>query len=132
MRNHLGLGLFIALGSISTTALIALSLTSMQVEAPYLLLLLGILAATMIGGASAGLIAIVLATLITWFFFIPPVWSFALPSTGDTLTIVLFLLVAVALTRLCHRQREMIDELSATNATLRRQLSRGARSGLNA
>lgn len=132
MRKHLWLGLFIALGSISISALIALSLTSMHVEAPYLMLLLGILAATMIGGSTAGLIAIVLATLITWFFFIPPVWSFALPSAGDALTIVLFLLVAVTSTRLYYRQREMIDELNATNATLRQQLSRGARSSLTA
>lgn len=132
MRKQLGLGLFIALGSVSISALIALSLTSMHVEAPYLLLLLGILAATMIGGASAGLIAIMLATVTTWFFFIPPVWSFALPSAGDALTIVLFVLVAAASARLYYRQREMIEELNAANATLRQQLSRGARSGLKA
>src|ERR1700754_3506751 len=105
MRKNFLFETVIASGCISIMALIALSLTSMQVEAPYLLLLLGTLTASVIGGSSAGLVAVVLATLVTWFFFIPPVWSFARPSAGDALTIVLFLLVAFASTRLYYRQR---------------------------
>jgi K+-sensing histidine kinase KdpD len=119
MRKNLFFETIVAVGCISITALVALSLTSMHVGAPYLLLLLGTLAAAMIGGSSAGLIAIVLATFVTWFFFIPPVWSFALPNRGDALTIGLFLLVAVASTRLYYRQRKIIDELNAANVTLR-------------
>jgi two-component system sensor histidine kinase KdpD len=124
MRKNLLFGIVVAFGCIAITSLIALSLSSMQVEAPYLLLLLGNLAAAMIGGADAGVFAILLATLVTWFFFIPPVWSFTLPSRGDALTIALFLLVAFALSRLYYRQRRIIDELNATNVTLRQQLLR--------
>ena len=132
MRKNLLFETIVAVGSISITALIALSLTSMHVGAPYLLLLLGTLAAAMIGGSAAGLIAIALATVVTWFFFIPPVWSFALPSRGDALTIALFLLVAFASTRLYYRQRKTIDELNAANVTLRQQLLRIGRPGLGA
>jgi|SRR6185437_14183188 K+-sensing histidine kinase KdpD len=132
MRKNLLLELFIALGSVSMTAIIALALTSLSTDAPYLVLLLGTLAAAMIGGSGAGLIAILLATFVTWFFFIPPVWSFALPSRGDALTIALFLLVAFASTRLYYRQRKTIDELNATNVTLRQQLLRIGRAGLGA
>ena len=132
MRKNLLFETIVAVGSISITALIALSLTSMHVGAPYLLLLLGTLAAAMIGGSAAGLIAIALATVVTWFFFIPPVWSFAPPSSGDALTIGLFLLVAFASTRLYYRQRKIIDELNAANVTLRQQLLRIGRPGLNA
>jgi K+-sensing histidine kinase KdpD len=131
MRKDLLFGIIIAFGCISLTSLIALSLTNLHVEAPYWLLLLGTLAAAIIGGAGAGLTAIVLATIVTWFFFIPPVWSFALPSRGDALTIAIFLLVAFASTRLYYRQRKIIDELNATNVTLRRQLLRLGRPGLS-
>jgi len=132
MPKNLLFGMIVASGCISVTALIALSLTAMHVEAPYLLLLLGTLAAAMIGGSGAGLSAIVLATVVTWFFFIPPVWSFAPPSRGHALTIVLFLLVAFASTRLYYRQRKTIDELNAANVTLRQQLLRIGRQGLKA
>jgi K+-sensing histidine kinase KdpD len=132
MRKNLLFGTIVAFGCISATALISLSLTSMQVEAPYLLLLLGTLAAAMIGGSGAGLSAIALATFVTWFFFIPPVWSLAPPSRGDALTIVLFLLVAFASTRLYYRQRKIIDELNAANVTLRQQLLRIGRPALKA
>jgi hypothetical protein len=53
-----------------------------------------------------------------------------LPSRGDALTIMLFLLVAFASTRLYYRQRKIIDELNAANVTLRQQLLRIGRSGL--
>jgi K+-sensing histidine kinase KdpD len=132
MRKNLLFEAIVAFGCIAIPALIAWSLTSMQVEAPYLLLLLGTLGAAMIGGSGAGLIAIILATFVTWFFFIPPVWSFALPSRGDMLTIALFLLVAFASTRLYYRQRKIIDELNAANVTLRQQLLRIGRPGLKA
>lgn len=132
MRSNFLLEFFVASSSVLLTALVALALTSLNTDAPYLVLLLGTLAAAAIGGSIAGLIAIVLATFVTWFFFIPPVWSFALPSRGDTLTIALFLLVAFASTRLYYRQRKIIDELNAANVTLRQQLLRIGRPGLNA
>ncbi|HWE75189.1 MAG TPA: DUF4118 domain-containing protein [Stellaceae bacterium] len=132
MRNNLLPEFLIALGGVSITATIALALTSLRTDAPYLVLLLGTLAATMMGGSVAGLMAIFLATFVTWFFFIPPVWSFALPSRGDALTIALFLLVAFASTRLYYRQRRIIDELNATNVTLRQQLLRVGRPTLKA
>jgi K+-sensing histidine kinase KdpD len=130
MRKNFLLDLFIALGSVSIAAIAALALTSLSTNAPYLVLLLGTLAAVMVGGSGAGLVAIALATFVTWFFFIPPVWSFALPSHGDALTIALFLLVAFASTRLYYRQRKMIDELNAANVTLRQQLMRIGRPSL--
>jgi K+-sensing histidine kinase KdpD len=130
MRKSFLLDLFVALGSVSITAVAALALTSLSTDAPYLVLLLGTLAAAMIGGSGAGLLAIALATFVTWFFFIPPVWSFALPSRGDALTIALFLLVAFASTRLYYKQRKTIDELNAANLTLRQQLMRIGRPGL--
>jgi len=129
MRRNVLFGLIVGFGCIAITGLIALSLTRMQVEAPYLLLLLGIFAAAMMGGPSAAICAIVLATLVTWFFFIPPVWSFVLPSRGDAVTIILFLLIALASTRIYYRQRKTIDELNAANVTLRQQLLRIGRPG---
>jgi hypothetical protein len=65
MRKTILLDLSIALGSVSITAVIALALTSLSTDAPYLVLLLGTLSAAMIGGSGAGLMAILLATCVT-------------------------------------------------------------------
>jgi two-component system sensor histidine kinase KdpD len=132
MRKNLLLDFCIALGSVSVTTIIALVLTSMNADGPYLVLLLGTLAAAMLGGSRAGWIAIALATLVTWYYFVPPPWSFTLPNLGDVLTLVLFLVVALAPARLYYRQRQIIDELNAANVTLRQQLLRIGRPGLNA
>jgi K+-sensing histidine kinase KdpD len=132
MRKNLLLDLFIAIGSVSITTIAALALMSIGTDIPYLVLLLGTLAAAMLGGSRAGWIAILLATVVTWYYFVPPPWSFALPHLGDVLTLVLFLVVALAPARLYYRQRQIIDELNAANVTLRQQLLRIGRSGLNA
>lgn len=132
MRKNLLVDFFIALGGISITTIIALALTPMNVDAPYLVLLLGTLAAAMMGGWRAGWIAIVLATLVAWYIFIPPAWSFALAERGEVLTVVLFLVVAFVPARLYYRQRQTIDELNAANVTLRQQLLRMGRPALDA
>jgi K+-sensing histidine kinase KdpD len=132
MRKNLLLDLVIALGSISITTIVALVLMSMNADVPYLVLLLGTLGAAMIGGSRTGLLAVLLATLVAWYYFVPPSWSFALPSPGNVLTLALFLVVALVPARLYYRQRRIIDELNAANVTLRQQLLRIGRPGLNA
>ena len=132
MRKNLLIELLIALASVSITAVAGLALASMNTDVPYLVLLLGTLVAVVAGGARTGLIAIALATLAAWYIFVPPAWSFALPNLGDVLTVVLFLIVALVPTRFYYRQRQTIEELNAANVTLRQQILRIGRPGLDA
>ena len=55
---------------------------------------------------------------------------YKLTLTG--IAILALTLVAFASTRLYYRQRKIIDELNAANVTLRQQLLRIGRPGLNA
>src|SRR5579862_2361878 len=68
-------------GVVMVLATIAgLELAVINVEAPYLVFLPGVIAAFFVGGALTSAVAIGVAAVVTWYFLTPPVWSFALPS----------------------------------------------------
>jgi K+-sensing histidine kinase KdpD len=110
-----------------TATFAALELANFNIEAPYLLLLIGIIGAAVIGGQAAGIVALVVSMLLVWFFFIPPVWSFALPSWRYAATLLLFLAAAGCTCWLYHREKRRIDELSDANAALRAKQARQLR-----
>jgi hypothetical protein len=72
------------------------------------LFLIAVVVADMWAGGIAGISASLLSVLLTWFFFMPPQWSFAFPTMGDGLTIALLLIVSLLLGHLWHNQRETI------------------------
>jgi len=114
----------VAIAATAVATLVALELAALHIEAPYLLLLIGIVTAAIIGGRASGVIAVVLSLVLVWFFFIPPVWSFALPSWRYVVTLALFLVAAGGICWLFHHERNRIDELSDANASLRDQMRR--------
>jgi len=120
----------IALCTTAIAALLALMLGTLQIQAPYLVFLIAAVLADMWGGGFAGISASVLSVLFTWFFFMPPQWSFAFPTLGDGLTIALLFSVALLISRLWHNQRQTIDELIDENVTLRSRLQKLGRGDL--
>ncbi len=130
MRLRFLFALCVAAGVTAPAALMALQLATYDVGAPYMLLLLSVLAAAIGGGGIAGGLATVFSLIITWFFFIPPVWSFALPRWEDGVTIGVFVLVAAICCRVYQRQKRVIDELADTNLALRTHLSKLGRADL--
>ena len=130
MRANLFYGLVVALGVTSLAAVAALQLATFHIEAPYMVLFLGIVATVIIGGGVAGIFAVLLSALLTWFFFIPPLWSFALPSAPYAITVVVFVVVGIAACRLYDRQRQTIDELASANTDLRTKLCKIGRADL--
>jgi K+-sensing histidine kinase KdpD len=110
-------------GMIMALATIAdLELAIIHVEAPYLVLMLGVIVAFALGGALSAALSIALAAIVTWYFFMPPFWSFQLPSYEYCITYGLLLGIMVLVCRLLAVQRRRIDELASTNTILRNQL----------
>jgi K+-sensing histidine kinase KdpD len=117
-----------AVGIAATTtvpaAILTLVLAGSGVQAPYLAFLFAVAAAAVWGGGTAGVCAAVFSSLLTWFFFIPPVWSFAPPSLAGALTVALLFGIALLVTHMWQRQRRTIDELTDTVVELRSKLKR--------
>lgn len=112
----------IAVGVTAIAALAALLLDTLHVQAPYLAFLLSVLGSVALGGGAAGVCAAVLSAMLTWFFFIPPQWSFAPPTFSDGLTIALFFSIALLMSRVSDKQRQKVDELTEENFSLRSRL----------
>ena len=121
---------FIAFGTVSTGVLIALQLAAHGVDAHYLVLLLAVLLAGFASGRGAAFLALVLAALTCWFFFLPPVWSLAFPSWQDVTTLAIFLLIAVFLVRLYDARMKLIEDLADSNGQLRSKLHKIGRGDL--
>src|SRR5256885_13875790 len=119
MTSNIFFGCVVAVAVTGAAVMAGLQLSTFNVEAPYLILLPCAVAAVAIGGRVSGAVAIALAAVLTWFFFIPPVWSFHLPSVPNTVTFALYLAVMIWICRLYYRQKRMIDELATSNHDLR-------------
>ncbi len=61
-----------------------------------------------IGGLPGGLISTVLSTVLSWYFFIPPQFSFAVEKPGSFLTIGMFAVIGVAFGISQDRLREAV------------------------
>ena len=112
----------IAVVIIVVATIAGLELATMNVEAPYLVLLPGVLFVAIVGGAVSATIAVLLGGLVTWFYFIPPYWSFALPSYQHAITLLLYIGIMALVSRTYYVQRRMIDELADSNIKLRSKL----------
>jgi K+-sensing histidine kinase KdpD len=112
----------IAVVIIVVATIAGLELATMNVEAPYLVLLPGVLFVAIVGGAVSATIAVLLGGLVTWFYFIPPYWSFALPSYQHAITLLLYVGILALVSRTYYVQRRMIDELADSNIKLRSKL----------
>jgi K+-sensing histidine kinase KdpD len=117
----------IALATTAIGAIVALLLASYGVQGSYLVFLVSVIAALAWGGATAGVVASLLASMLTWFFFVPPLWSFALPNVTGAFTVVLVLLVALVIILSWMRQQRTIDDLTDAAADLKGKRKREGR-----
>jgi K+-sensing histidine kinase KdpD len=114
----------VAIAAIGFVAIVGLQLSSFDIEGSYLLFLPGVIMAVAVGGGVAGVIAIFFASVLTWFFFIPPLWSFAVPSIRGGVTLLLYVAVSILFCRIYYSQRRTIDELASSNVSLQAKLVR--------
>lgn len=83
-----------------------LIMASRPEDDPFLMFYVSIILAAMICGFGPALMTSALSTIIVWFFFIPPIFSFAVMRASDFGALLLFLasgLLIVAAIRFCAR-----------------------------
>lgn len=118
------IGAGVGLASSAVGAIIALLLAGYDVQCPYLVFLFTVIAALTLDGINAGFCAAILSALFTWFFFFPPLWSFALPNPRDALAIALFLASTLLICWVWNRQRRLVEELTDSVSVLRSKLKK--------
>lgn len=122
MHRNLSFQGVVAVVVMAVATIAGLELAALNVEAPYLVLLPGVLFAAAVGGGICAAIAVLLGGVMTWFYFIPPYWSFGLPSYQHAITLLLFVGILALVSRTYYVQRRMIDELANSNIKLRSKL----------
>jgi PAS domain S-box-containing protein len=99
---------------------------------PFLLFFPAVMVSAWFGGMGPGLCTLFLSVLIIWYFFVPPIYSWAIPSLGDAIRISLYAAISVAICGLSASRREVVralqidinrrgrteESLRATNQTL--------------
>jgi two-component sensor histidine kinase len=96
---------------LAATAL-RLSLGKIGVTITYPTYYLAILIVALVCGAGGGILAIALSMLAVDYVFIPPPFSFALPSKEAIVNMAAFALVSLAIVAIAHAQRGLVDRLN--------------------
>src|ERR1700690_420449 len=122
MHRNLSFQAIVAVVIMAVATIVGIELATLNVEAPYLVLLPGVLFAAAVGGGVCAAVAVLLGGLATWFYFIPPVWSFGIPSNQHAITLLLYIGILALVSRTYYVQRRMIDELADSNIKLRAKL----------
>ena len=97
---------------------VALQLAAIGVEAPYLLYLPAVAFCYLVGSIATAVAAVMIASLATWYFFIPPVWTFRLPSLEYNITLLLFIGVAIIMCAIIYDLNRQIEKLTKENEQL--------------
>ena len=118
MKDDIFIPLIAVIFVIGFVTFIALELAALGVEAPYLLFLPAVVFCYMFGSIVTAVAALLFGTLSTWYFFIPPVWSFALPSLEYNITLLLFICVAIIMCAIIYDLNRQIEKLTRENEQL--------------
>ena len=113
----LTLVLLIAIGTA-----IGLGLARMGVDDPELALVPAVIILWLIDGTAGGLAGLIAASIVAWFFFLPPSWSFRISSLSEFGELVLFVCVIGFVCYVIQGQKNRIAELLDDNLALNRRL----------
>lgn len=80
-------------------------------SSPFLVFFAAVMLSAWYGGLGAGLGAIAIACLLSAYFFLPPIHSFAVRSTADMARLVVFIVVALMITSLSSVRRQLVRAL---------------------
>src|SRR4051812_35188344 len=80
---------------------IRISFGTADLRAPFLSFILAIMITAWYGGFKPGLCATVLSTIVSKYYFIPPVQSLAVRTLEDSFMLAGFILVGVSISALC-------------------------------
>jgi K+-sensing histidine kinase KdpD len=112
------IGYLLAIPLMGAALVLALECAEVEIAAPYILFLPAIVACGFLGGVGPGMFATLLGGVGTWYFFIPPIWSFDPPSFIDGLSLLLYLAVVLLVCLPVYRQRRAIRQLERRSRDL--------------
>ncbi len=118
MKDDIFIPLIAVIFVMGFVTFIALELAALGVEAPYLLFLPAVIFCYVFGSLVTAAAALLVGTLSTWYFFIPPVWSFAPPSHEYNNTLLLFICVAIVMCVIIYDLNRQIEKLTRENERL--------------
>jgi len=75
-----------------------------------------ILIATLIAGTAAGVLAMALGALVSWYIFVPPRFSMSNLRTEDVVSLLLFFFAALAIVWIADRYRALLRRLDEEEA----------------
>ncbi|HUJ97644.1 MAG TPA: DUF4118 domain-containing protein [Stellaceae bacterium] len=112
------IGYLLAIPLMGAALVLALECAEMEIAAPYILFLPAIVACGFFGGVGPGSFATLLGGVGTWYFFIPPAWTFDPPSFVDGLSLLLYLAVVLLVCLPIYRQQRAIRRLERRSRDL--------------
>ncbi len=81
-----------------------------------------VLVATYLGGSRPGVVCLALSTLLSWYYLVEPMQSFALDWPGDHLAITFFVLTAGMIVALVSAMNRAYSERASMNDELERRV----------
>jgi PAS domain S-box-containing protein len=111
IRKLGGYGLAIVL--VAAASLLTLSIRPVRLKAPFLLFTIAAMVTAAAGGFGPGIFAVLLSSFAGVFFLIEPIYSFRVGDPADTIPVILFAIVGVAIVwgvTLLNRARRQAEE----------------------
>jgi two-component sensor histidine kinase len=112
LRRRPWLGLIASLGVLALAFLLRYALGEKLQDVPFITLFPAILIAALIGGLWVGILVTLLSGVAAWYWFIPPVESFALPTEG-MIVFALFILTSAIQLYVIRTLNLAVDQFTA-------------------
>jgi PAS domain S-box-containing protein len=90
---------------------------------PVVFYLPAIIVTTLTSGLELGLVALAVSGALVWYLYIPPVWSFQLPTQAQTITLVLWIVVSAGLVGFAYFLRISLQQLAQNELRYRKLVS---------
>jgi K+-sensing histidine kinase KdpD len=101
---------------------IGLGLKRLGVDDPELALVPAVILLWLIDGLGGGISAVIVATGIAWYIFLPPQWSFRIADASELWELIIYVAVTGFICYVIEGQKKRITELLADNLALNRRL----------
>ena len=113
----------LALALVLIALCVRLGLTALiGLRFPLLLFLLAIMAAARFGGRGPGLVATLLSTFLVWYFLFPPRFSFAFQHQGESINLLIFVIVGTGMSLMVGQLRHAREVSDRSREALLRHI----------
>lgn len=109
--------------ALAAATLVRLAVGVLTAGVPLVFYLPAVVIVALFTGWECGVVAIVLATVLAWFLFVPPVYSWHPPTRDQALTLFIWALVAASQVAIAHFLRTTLQRVLHSETRYRKLLS---------